>query len=515
VVTTSDVINGDVATVARLIANPGPDGISLREGLQATNNDPGTYTIGFAPALAGATITLDDPLPALTGGGVTVEGDIDGNGKPDVTLRASARIAQVPDQAGLQISSSANRLHALTLEDFFTGMFIRPYWDGMHLPANLTYADNVVSNLVIHAGRGGGIILLTVWGPECGLPKPQPCPSHNRWANTTLTGNTIEADGSGIGIDLRNGVGDRLERASVTDNTIRMGKDDGFDLNGTGIGFFDGGNATGTRISDLLIARNSIEGVNGDRSGIVVAPGVERAEANRMERVRILDNHVHLVTRGSRGCCQAIVLQAGTDSPAAAQPDVLPVRYPDRNVLRNVTVRRNAVSGTLVWGVIIQAGIGAGGSRNLVQKVAIERNLIRSSTVAFGVAVQLGDGMPYMNRYATANRATSITIDANRITIGNANPFATAGLFLGGVQLMSGGRFGRGGAVRNVRVTNNRIATRHAGIKLIGGFSPTSHGNSVTCVRLARNRITGTHKRVSVRSNVGGASRNRASLGGC
>ena len=56
VTTTSDESNGTVSSAAALLANPGPDGVSLREALQVTNNDPGQYTIRFAPSLAGATI---------------------------------------------------------------------------------------------------------------------------------------------------------------------------------------------------------------------------------------------------------------------------------------------------------------------------------------------------------------------------------------------------------------------------------------------------------------------------
>ncbi|MGA3205840.1 MAG: hypothetical protein ABSF12_25380, partial [Bryobacteraceae bacterium] len=36
-------INGDTSSVAALVANPGPDGISIQEAIMATNNDPGTW----------------------------------------------------------------------------------------------------------------------------------------------------------------------------------------------------------------------------------------------------------------------------------------------------------------------------------------------------------------------------------------------------------------------------------------------------------------------------------------
>src|SRR5205807_7256975 len=69
VTTVSDATNGDTSSVAALLANPGPDGVSLRESITATNNDPGTRTIRFAPSLKGATITFDSQLPPLLGGG--------------------------------------------------------------------------------------------------------------------------------------------------------------------------------------------------------------------------------------------------------------------------------------------------------------------------------------------------------------------------------------------------------------------------------------------------------------
>src|ERR1035441_8403981 len=84
-------INGDTSSVAALVANPGPDGISLQEAVIATNNDPGAWNIQFAPALKGSMIVLDSGpnakgLSFLSGGNVTINGDIDGDGQPDITL---------------------------------------------------------------------------------------------------------------------------------------------------------------------------------------------------------------------------------------------------------------------------------------------------------------------------------------------------------------------------------------------------------------------------------------------
>lgn len=44
------------------------------------------------------------------------------------------------------------------------------------------------------------------------------------------------------------------------------------------------------------------------------------------------------------------------------------------------------------------------------------------------------------------------------------------------------------------------------------GIGRTASGNSVTCVRLSGNRIVGARSRVVVRSNLAGATGNRARL---
>lgn len=488
VTTTSNAINGDVATVAGLLASPGPDGISLLEAIDATNNDPGTYTIRFDRALRGKILTLSRDL-LLSGGGVTLTGDSDGNGDPDVTLRP--RSTSVKSQ-GFTINSSHNRLRSLTLRGFTIGGVIAPSSEGQGQPI----LDNVVSGLVLRDIATDGIIVGT----------------DHRMANITITGNTIDSVYSGIAMGFEGTKGARLEDVTVTDNRIRYGKRAKHLLAIIGIHLIQSGNGTGNLISDVVIARNSLEGSNGD-GGIVAVAGAHRARANTIQRLRILDNEIRLVRRGP-GCCQGITVQAGCERPELIFPNVKPLRYPDANVVRNVEVRGNTVSGTFDWGVLLCAGaFGAGGSYNRVEDAVVARNVIRSSTVGFGVYAKLGHGRPYKRRYATGNRITDLTIDANRITIQNRGGWPAENP--GGIVFEAGGTFSRNGVIRNARITRNRIATRQPGIRLIGGFSPTSRENRVVCVRLARNVITRTSKRVSVTPNLLGASGNRVSLGGC
>jgi hypothetical protein len=177
------------------------------------------------------------------------------------------------------------------------------------------------------------------------------------------------------------------------------------------------------------------------------------------------------VSRGSGYCCAGIVVNAGSDSAEAAFPNARPLRYPDDNGLGNVEISGNSVSGTLDTGVSVMAGVGAGGSRNRIENIRVERNTIGSSRVAGGVSLVVGNGQPFKNRYATGNRIAGVTIRANRITIGKAKPVEINDPLTGGVVLVAGGRFGRRGVVRDVRITNNRIATVRAGISSSVGWS--------------------------------------------
>ena len=107
------VVNGDTSSVKALVANPGPDGISIQEAIMATNNDPGTWVIQFAPALKGSTIVVDTPpsggLSPLTGGNVTINGDIDGDGQPDITLTSLSGL-----NAALGVTSGGITLYGLS-----------------------------------------------------------------------------------------------------------------------------------------------------------------------------------------------------------------------------------------------------------------------------------------------------------------------------------------------------------------------------------------------------------------
>ena len=102
-VAAQNVVDGDTSSITNLLADPGTDGlISLREAIAAANNTAGADTITFDQS---GTILLDavdndtdgnNAAPALTGE-LTIDGDLDDDGIPDVTLDANqtARVFHV------------------------------------------------------------------------------------------------------------------------------------------------------------------------------------------------------------------------------------------------------------------------------------------------------------------------------------------------------------------------------------------------------------------------------------
>jgi hypothetical protein len=89
----NDVVNGDTSSPCALIANPGSDGISLREAVLAANNatGSGTITITFAAALGGQTITPSSAncCYIITRDNVAIVGLTGTNGAPTVTVDAT------------------------------------------------------------------------------------------------------------------------------------------------------------------------------------------------------------------------------------------------------------------------------------------------------------------------------------------------------------------------------------------------------------------------------------------
>ena len=87
---------------------------SLREKIGLANSNAGPDTIVFEPSLFGGTIQPLSELPTLTADSTTINGDIDGNGTPDIEINGTNTGASV----GLFISGSFNTINGLVINRF-------------------------------------------------------------------------------------------------------------------------------------------------------------------------------------------------------------------------------------------------------------------------------------------------------------------------------------------------------------------------------------------------------------
>lgn len=537
VTSSADEVNGDTSSWSALQAMPGPDGISLREAIQTTNNAPGSYLIRFAPDLAGHTIGIDlggNPL-TLAGGNVSIDGDITGDGRPDITLRK----ASGPDMAGLVIASGGNTLHAIALRGFWFGAVMQAGLTNNAATTGQTYAGNTVSGLVISGENGIG--LQTRAG--------------NRWLDTKILGNTMTVtDEGGVQVMISKAAGDRIHGLTIERNTVRMATPvpaGGCLPAGSAMGITAiAGGATGDAhglISDVLIDHNSVSG--SAAVGIMVGPGGSGTFASTVEHIRLLDNRVDLEESPKRcmsggGVRQDLMVVAGDDNST---------RTPEHdNVVRDVEIRGNR----LATGEGIRIFAGSGGARNTIRHLTIADNTIHVIGHFPGVNLHGCEGGKFIT--TTGSRISDVTIHANHISTVKEHP-RQVGKHDGGIYVAGCDSENVGPAadarVDNVRVTGNHVNTRMIGINLVGGnavkrsvllnvlvarntvtrapdplfrFTPQTRGisvvggtgegargNRVACVRVTHNSVAGVRDAVSVIDNAYDARGNRATFGGC
>jgi hypothetical protein len=494
VTTRADATNGDVRSVENLRANPGQDGISLREAIEATNNDPGTYTIRFARALRGRTITVNDGLPFLTGGSVSIDGDIDGGGKPDVTLRRGRG-----GGSGLAVSSGGNALRALRLEGFAVGVSFTLVPVAGRLPTGETFAGNTLSKLVIEGGRSGAGIF---FGPTGTCERRgRACETRNRWRDLRIVDNTIDAR-RGIAVHLLASVGDQLEGLTISGNTLRVPRrtrcvdESGNTIDVVaGAGLLDRGN----RMSGLLISDNSVEG--GAMTGIRVTAGSDGGDSNVVERVRVVGNRIDLQPARTNTCStQQIIVSAGDYGRFQRG------KYANDNVVRNVEVSGNSLRGN--EGIRVFAG-GAGGTRNAIRGLRIARNIL--NVVGPFSGVNLNGAQGGVDRPTTGGRIADVVVDANRIVVTRTGTDLLRPAF-GGISVIAGDSSGlpagvRAAKVEQVRITNNVVRGPLVGISLVGGFAfPDAEGpalrNVLANVAVTGNRLPPPARNVSYEAGV-------------
>jgi len=461
----SDAINGNCRNVGALLANPGPDGISLREAITASNNTPGEEVIRFDPLMAGKTITVGTTtrqgLPMLLGGGLTIDGDIDGDSQPDVTIDGS--LGAVYDGTvgnAFSIWSSGNVIQHLRFTEFHTTIQFAVPHPAAGYPK--TISSNQILNNVIEASHSTDLISV---GPLGLAPVDKPETISNlTWQDIIIAGNVITSPGgiflyAGTGFSVNN----RIMSVTIRDNHLS---------GGGGIELIAGDANTAyhklpppiryadyNSITDVLIEGNVLDGPTYD--GIALMAGNDGNRYNRVERVRIIGNSI-------RGGMTGINITAADDGG----PEARTTRY---NQVSQVEVRQNRIEGLWWGGILVQV---VGGTDNAVQDLVIADNVVQQVSPS-GLTVY-GGALPSGRTLSANNVVQNIQITGNQVltqTQGGAV----------GIELFGGWRSGSaqsgqvtGNRVESVSLRDNRVSGFDTGLVLVGGDGLQVTGNSIS-----------------------------------
>jgi hypothetical protein len=456
VTTSSDALNGDCSSVDNLIDNPGADGISLREAITASNNTPGPEHIQFAPELTGTSIylfsTTSDALPILTGGSLTINGDIDGDGHPDVAIDGSLGEPDTPTAHFLSIWSDNNTITGLIIKNFgSTISFAVPgFWNG---PSKTISGNRILGNII----KGGIGIGPLGW---IGVEDPERI-SNLTWRETEFSGNEVDE-----GILLYAGAGssynNQIIATIITGNRL---------AEGTGITVLASDTNTvwqscpgpiwyadGNLVEDLVISNNQVNGI-----GIEAANMGNRR--NQIRNVRIYGNEV-----GS----------GGINIITCADVEKYDERKTSDNLISEVEIRENTVEGATCgicagasggnWGVD-----GPGMTENRLEEVIIANNTVIGSNWA-GIAIWGGlqSGVAPIEN----NLVSGVRISDNQVL--SQMPLEAIGILLvgGWFQNWAIGAV-TGNTVTGVEVTGNEVVGYRFGMQVLGGCGQKAESNAV------------------------------------
>ncbi|MGO9972231.1 MAG: choice-of-anchor Q domain-containing protein [Solirubrobacteraceae bacterium] len=380
--TTADVVNGDVSSVAALNANPGTDGISLREALTAADNTGGSATvyIMFSAALNGQTIEVTSELPPINRDHVVLEGVAPDGSPARVTLDGRDTSASQMDLLYVQASevtvrwlrftdldgrrSSSGRITAVVV---WPGRYLAapPYPPGPSLIANVQIVDDVFDNTGIPSLPNGSndpqtkaVYVGTYNGGLIGG-------SNTRMTGITIARNTFTNYGDdAVGL-LETNAGATADGVSILDNTFN---DDEIPIE---LGL--AGNSSG--ITGTQIIGNTITGDNGICLDTVAVNGT-------IDQTLIEDNTI------SGAIC--------LDGAGAGSGNVIS----NTQIINNV-IRANT---TQVSGIYLEASDRTTSPPSLVSGVTIENDtLVDDQPGSLYTSVPNGPG-------ASGNQITDVSV---------------------------------------------------------------------------------------------------------
>ena len=315
VTTTADDVNGDVSSVAALNANPGADGVSLREAQLATDATGGSATayIMFSGALNGQTIEVSSGLPPISRDHVVLEGVAPDGSPARVTLDGQQTSSPMTDMLYVRASEVTVRWLRFTGVDskrwpnvYVTAMTVCPgTYMGQPGPssiANVQIVDNVFDNSAVSTSptngpQSKGLYVGTMFG------------ANTRVSGITIARNTFTNYGDDAVAILEAASGSAADGVVISDNTfnqdlipIEVGvAGTAPSITGTQIirNTIIGGeaiwltaNAVNGTIDQTLIADNTISGLPGAAIGIAASGGIG-CSGNVISNTQIINNTIH------------------------------------------------------------------------------------------------------------------------------------------------------------------------------------------------------------------------------
>lgn len=465
----TDMVNGNTSSINMLKANPGPDGVSFREALKAANRTAGRKKILFSPDLAGATIKIggpDSPVESLllTGGDTIINGDINGDEKPDITLDGTQGKNKTPSENGLNIWSSNNRVEYL---DFygFKGIAIHFACPDPYSALKIISGNKVAGNVI--SGSNG--IVFSALGLTGASYHHHLSDIH--FKDTLISKNRVSTSGdnifimAGIGGQCRN----RVENFTIADNYVSGGAG--------GIGIIAADTASDYHglpgpvvysdenvIENVTISNNMVE--NQVHFGICIEGGNMGNRNNKVLNIKILNNTVN----GAR--------DAGIGIFTA--PEGIKTRSTVDNLMAGIEVIKNKISGCAT-GMMIGAGNkpydkkgNSGLNNNRLEKVLVAENDISGYR---NTGIKVWGGWSLRGEGAAGNSIAQLVFQKNRIINHNNG---TVGLHIIAGWSQEGPSSDNG--VTGVEVRNNTFRGNDRAVRLAGGQGREAHNNRVDAV---------------------------------
>jgi len=449
VTNTSEALNGDVSNPAALIANPGADGISLIEALVAVEADTGAHeTIDFDPSLTGSVINLSQNLPPIWRDGLTLDGDGNDDGIPDITLEGSDRVSQA-----LPIRASEVNIEGLHFRDFTaTAIEISTLPDpNDRLVENVALRHNIFTNI------GESAIVL------------RNDQDHAVIRDIEISGNTFQNYRFGIKLHAGFAPGandDEISNVSIVSNTLLVNRSAvGIFISPSGVA-----NTSHNTIRDIQIRGNTIRG-HTNSSILIDAANQADCNHNLTSNITITENQID----GTPVTIELVsVGESGTNATG--------------NLLSNVTLTDNTLTG---GGIHIGGATGRNSHANAISGVLIDRDHIISS-VANGIYLNAGSSSAHDNLIENVVMRNTFVGDChdagvlmhgddssspnnaiNNVTIANLTLVKNGvdSLWAGGLNLNS---LDASNTIRGVTVSSTVLWQNGGGDSIRGSLTPAS-----------------------------------------